>query len=47
MTSPDTADAFLANPQYAQIANNAPVPQGYSLAFSNLQGSTQQNGYMG
>ena len=46
-TSPDTAEAFLANGQYADIQNNAPVPQGYSLVFQNLQGATQQNGYLG
>ncbi|KAK4992724.1 hypothetical protein LTR50_000847 [Elasticomyces elasticus] len=46
-SSPDTADAFLANPVYNQGAGNAPTPQGYSLAFGSLTGSTSQNGYMG
>ena len=45
VTSPDTADAFSANPVYT--GNGAPVPQGYSLAFANLTGSTSQDGYMG
>lgn len=47
MTSPDTDTAFLANPAYAQLADNAVVPQGYSEVFTNLQGSTEGNGYMG
>lgn len=46
-TSPDTADAFLANSAYDQIAQNAAVPQGYSQAFSDLHGSVEGNGYMG
>ncbi|GAB7348327.1 hypothetical protein MBLNU459_g6303t1 [Dothideomycetes sp. NU459] len=46
-TSPDTDSAFLANPVYTNISNNAATPQGYYLVFSNLQGSTSQNGYMG
>lgn len=46
-TTPDTAEAFLANGQYADIQNGAPVPQGYSLVFQNLQSATQQNGYLG
>lgn len=47
MTSPDTADAFLQNQNYTTIQANAPVPQGYQLVFQNLQGATQQNGYLG
>lgn len=46
-TSPDDASDFLANPVYNQTADAAVVPQGYSLAFSNLEGSTSQNGYLG
>ncbi len=47
VTSPDTAAAFSANSIYVDTAVSAPVPQGYSLAFDGLTGSTQQNGYMG
>ena len=46
-TSPDTAAAFLANPVYNSTADAAAVPQGYELAFSDLEGSTSQNGYLG
>ena len=47
VTSPDTAAAFSANSIYDDTAASAPVPQGYSLAFANLTGSTSQDGYMG
>ncbi|KAF2163947.1 hypothetical protein M409DRAFT_57053 [Zasmidium cellare ATCC 36951] len=47
VTSPDTASAFLANANYTTIQANAPVPQGYQIVFQNLQGATQQNGYLG
>lgn len=46
-TSPDTAEAFLSNPVYTQIAINATTPQGYNLAFQNLNTSVDQPGYMG
>ena len=46
-TSPDTAAAFSANAIYSDTAASAPTPQGYSLAFSGLTGSTSQDGYMG
>ena len=46
-TSPDTAQDFLNNDQYSQIANGAATPQGYSLVFQDLNGATQQNGYLG
>lgn len=44
--SPDTADAFETDQDLANIAANAPVPQGYQLVFQGLSGSTSQNGYM-
>ncbi|KAJ9638342.1 hypothetical protein H2199_007029 [Coniosporium tulheliwenetii] len=47
VTSPDTADAFLANSLYSAIADGAPVPQGYSLSFSDLQASISAPGYLG
>jgi len=46
-TTPDTADAFLQNPVYNNTASNAQVPQGYQLVFSDLMGSTSQDGYAG
>lgn len=46
-TSPDTDTAFLANPVYANLANNASTPQGYNLVFSDLQASTSQSGFSG
>ncbi|EME38246.1 hypothetical protein DOTSEDRAFT_140596, partial [Dothistroma septosporum NZE10] len=47
VTTPDTAQDFLANSQYDDIANGAATPQGYSLVFQDLRGATQQNGYLG
>ncbi|TGO88647.1 hypothetical protein BPOR_0149g00010 [Botrytis porri] len=46
-SKPDTADAFLADPQYNKIASKAPTPQGYTLTFSGLKGSTQTTSYLG
>lgn len=46
-TNPDTDVAFLSNPNYTAIASGAATPQGYQNVFTNLQGSTSQNGYMG
>ena len=46
-TTPDTADAFLANSIYTDTAASAPIPQGYARAFTNLTGSTSHDGYMG
>ncbi|KAF7890023.1 uncharacterized protein EAF02_002438 [Botrytis sinoallii] len=45
-SKPDTADAFLADPQYNKIASKAPTPQGYTLAFSELKGSTHTTSYL-
>ncbi|MCJ1309395.1 hypothetical protein MMC25_003054 [Agyrium rufum] len=47
VTTPDTASDFLANSVYDNIAQSAPTPDGYSLSFSDLQGSTQAYSYMG
>lgn len=46
-TSPDQASAFLQNPTYNATADGAAVPQGYRKMFSDLMGSTSQNGYLG
>lgn len=45
--SPDTASAFLSYADFAAQASAAPVPSGYSLAFSNLAASSSAYGYMG
>ncbi|KAI7157745.1 glycoside hydrolase [Hortaea werneckii] len=45
--SPDTAAAFLASSDMASVAQNAPVPAGYSNTFTNLKGSSSAYGYMG
>ncbi|KAI4126052.1 MAG: hypothetical protein LQ347_005122 [Umbilicaria vellea] len=46
-TIPDTVLAFKANTNYSQIALAAATPQGYSLVFSNLDGSCNANTYLG
>ncbi|KAF6792699.1 hypothetical protein CMUS01_16138 [Colletotrichum musicola] len=47
MTSPDTFEAFMTNPVWDNIAQSAPVPDGYSLAFSDLSGSVEGQSYEG
>lgn len=46
-TSPDTVQAFLANPVYAALATNATTPSGYDRVFQDLNASVTQPGYMG
>lgn len=43
----DTAEAFQANPVYANSANSVKTPTGYSLAYQNLQGASSTGGYLG
>ncbi|KAF4556160.1 Hypothetical protein D9617_1g080350 [Elsinoe fawcettii] len=45
--SPDTASRFLSDPQFTAIADSAVVPDGYTKAFSGLQGATEGSGYLG
>lgn len=46
--SPDTDDAFLADPDFASAANGATTPDGYDLSFTNLQAASQPcMGYIG
>lgn len=45
--SPDTADAFLANPAYSTGANSAQTPTGWSLAYQNLRAASTTGGYLG
>ena len=46
--SDDTAENFLSNTEFSNDAKNAPVPDGYSLVYSNQVGSSQGvYGYMG
>jgi len=49
VTSPDTVSAFLNNRAIFSSASAAAsaAPAAYSNAFTNLQGSTQQTGYLG
>ncbi|KAL1625880.1 hypothetical protein SLS56_007119 [Neofusicoccum ribis] len=48
-TSPDTAEAFLANGAFSAAASgsSASAPAQYSKVFTGLQGATQQAGYRG
>ncbi|TEY46779.1 hypothetical protein BOTCAL_0314g00160 [Botryotinia calthae] len=43
----DTAEAFLKDDQYNKVASKASTPQGYTLSFSQLQGSSQTTSYLG
>lgn len=45
--SPDTAVAFSSNQDIQDLARSAPTPDGYSLVFSNLDGSLSTSVYMG
>ncbi|KAL8837439.1 MAG: hypothetical protein Q9170_002524 [Blastenia crenularia] len=47
VSSPDTVDAFLDNPVYAALANNASTPDGYSIVMQNGGGSLSASNYMG
>ncbi|KAI8950111.1 hypothetical protein F4801DRAFT_362389 [Xylaria longipes] len=44
---PDTAEAFLASPDFTSAATSAPVPAGYFQTFSNLKASNSAYGYSG
>ncbi|CAD0097303.1 unnamed protein product [Aureobasidium mustum] len=47
-SSPDTPDAFLADPYYSSVANSAAAaPTGYSTSFTNLTASNNALGYLG
>ncbi|KAL9095300.1 MAG: hypothetical protein Q9165_002557 [Trypethelium subeluteriae] len=46
-TTPDTDVAFQSNSNYSSLAQNAQIPQGYNLSFSNLGGATQSPSYLG
>lgn len=45
--NPDTAEAFQANPVYAQSASNAVTPSGYSSVYQNLLNATTTDNYLG
>lgn len=49
VANPDTVSAFLNNPALAAVASAAATaaPATYTNVFTNLQGSTQQTGYLG
>lgn len=42
LTIPDTAEAFVANTAFSELADGAATPEGYSQVFQDLQGSTLQ-----
>lgn len=44
---PDTADNFLAQDLFSEVARSAEVPAGYDLAFEDLQASCVSYGYLG
>lgn len=46
-STPDTPQAFAADPYYGQQALAASVPSGYTQTFSNLNASNSANKYMG
>lgn len=47
VASPDTAPAFLSNAAFASIASSAPLPSGYTSAFTNLNKASSAYGYLG
>lgn len=47
VTSPDTPEAFLANPTYANTANIAVTPDGYTVVMQNGNASLSASNYMG
>ena len=47
MPTPDTPAAFSADPYFADEANHAQTPSGYTEVFKNLNGSVNGNVYMG
>ncbi|KAL8933695.1 MAG: hypothetical protein Q9211_005638 [Gyalolechia sp. 1 TL-2023] len=47
VTSPDTPEAFLSNPVYPAMANNATTPDGYSVVMQNGGASLSASKYMG
>ncbi|KAL8937392.1 MAG: hypothetical protein Q9216_004445 [Gyalolechia sp. 2 TL-2023] len=47
VSSPDTPEAFLSNPVYPAMANNAPTPDGYTMVMQNGDASLSASNYMG
>ncbi|TEA19136.1 hypothetical protein C8034_v010465 [Colletotrichum sidae] len=47
VSSPDTYDTFMADPQFDAIAKAAKAPYGYELAFTSVNGSMEGQGYQG
>ncbi|KAI4227046.1 MAG: hypothetical protein L6R36_002727 [Xanthoria steineri] len=47
VSSPDTPDAFSSNPVYSALAENAPVPDGYSIVMRKAPASLSASKYMG
>lgn len=47
VNNPDTPAAFLASQAFADSANNAGTPSGYTQTFKNLKASNNAYGYLG
>ncbi|KAL8686169.1 MAG: hypothetical protein Q9224_005531, partial [Gallowayella concinna] len=47
VSSPDTPAAFLSNSVYPAMAENATIPDGYSMVMQNGDGSLSASNYMG
>lgn len=45
--NPDTSDAFLAYPAFANTANKALIPSGYAKSYTNLQAASISYGSLG
>ncbi|KAL8831695.1 MAG: hypothetical protein Q9191_000705, partial [Dirinaria sp. TL-2023a] len=47
VATPDTPNAFLSNPDFSAMANNATTPDGYTLVMQNAAASLSASKYMG
>ncbi|KAK4610532.1 hypothetical protein CLAFUW4_13960 [Fulvia fulva] len=47
VATPDTLEAFYSLPAINDAATNAPVPSGYTIAYTNLQTTSNAEGYQG
>jgi len=44
--TPDTPSAFLSYPDFTSEAQSAPVPAGYVSTYTNLDATSNANGYV-
>lgn len=47
ISNPYSADAFLADPEYSYLANNASAPDGFTKSFADMNASVQDPSYLG